>query len=40
MVTAGRPSYARLAELDFARARREVDKHLWLMLRLAARFFA
>jgi NAD(P)-dependent dehydrogenase (short-subunit alcohol dehydrogenase family) len=35
MVTAGRPYYARLADLDFARARREVDEHLWLMLHLA-----
>ena len=35
MLTAGRPYYARLAELDFARARREVDEHLWLMLHLA-----
>jgi NAD(P)-dependent dehydrogenase (short-subunit alcohol dehydrogenase family) len=35
MVTAGRPYYARLADLDFARARREVDEHLWLMLHVA-----
>jgi NAD(P)-dependent dehydrogenase (short-subunit alcohol dehydrogenase family) len=35
MVTAGRPYYARLADLDFARAHREVDEHLWLMLHLA-----
>jgi NAD(P)-dependent dehydrogenase (short-subunit alcohol dehydrogenase family) len=35
MVTAGRPYYAPLAELDFARAHREVDEHLWLMLHLA-----
>ena len=35
MVTAGRPYYARLADLDFARARREVDEHLWLMLHMA-----
>jgi NAD(P)-dependent dehydrogenase (short-subunit alcohol dehydrogenase family) len=35
MVTAGRPYYARLVDLDFARARREVDEHLWLMLHLA-----
>jgi NAD(P)-dependent dehydrogenase (short-subunit alcohol dehydrogenase family) len=35
MVTAGRPYYARLADLDFARARREVDEHLWLTLHLA-----
>jgi len=35
MVTAGRPYYASLAELDFAKAHREVDEHLWLMLHLA-----
>jgi NAD(P)-dependent dehydrogenase (short-subunit alcohol dehydrogenase family) len=35
MVTAGRPYYARLADLDFARARREVDEHLWLTLHVA-----
>jgi NAD(P)-dependent dehydrogenase (short-subunit alcohol dehydrogenase family) len=35
MVTAGRPYYARLADLDFTQARREVDEHLWLMLHLA-----
>ena len=35
MVTAGRPYYARLADLDFERARREIDEHLWLMLHLA-----
>jgi NADP-dependent 3-hydroxy acid dehydrogenase YdfG len=35
MVTAGRPYYARLAELDFARAHREVDEHLWLTLHVA-----
>ena len=35
MVTAGRPYYARLADLDFAQAHREVDEHLWLMLHLA-----
>jgi NAD(P)-dependent dehydrogenase (short-subunit alcohol dehydrogenase family) len=35
IVTAGRPYYARLADIDFARARREVDEHLWLMLHLA-----
>jgi hypothetical protein len=37
MLTAGRPYYARLAELDFAQARREVDEHHWLMLHLVAR---
>jgi NAD(P)-dependent dehydrogenase (short-subunit alcohol dehydrogenase family) len=35
MVTAGRPYYARLADLDFAHARREVDEHLWLTLHVA-----
>ena len=35
MVTAGRPHYGRLAELDLARARREVDEHLWLPVHLA-----
>ncbi len=35
MVTAGRPYYAPLAELDFAKARREVDEHLFLPLHLA-----
>ena len=35
MVTAGRPYYARLADLDFAQARREVDEHLWLTVHVA-----
>jgi NAD(P)-dependent dehydrogenase (short-subunit alcohol dehydrogenase family) len=35
MVTAGRPYYAPLAELDFAKAHRELDEHLWLALHLA-----
>jgi NAD(P)-dependent dehydrogenase (short-subunit alcohol dehydrogenase family) len=35
MVTAGRPYYARLADIDFAQARREVDEHLWLTLHVA-----
>jgi NAD(P)-dependent dehydrogenase (short-subunit alcohol dehydrogenase family) len=35
MVTAGRPYYARLADLDFEQAHREVDEHLWLMIHLA-----
>jgi NAD(P)-dependent dehydrogenase (short-subunit alcohol dehydrogenase family) len=35
MVAAGRPYYAPLAELDFAKARRELDEHFWLMLHLA-----
>jgi NAD(P)-dependent dehydrogenase (short-subunit alcohol dehydrogenase family) len=35
MVTAGRPYYAPLADLDVARAHREVDEHLWLALHMA-----
>ena len=35
MVTAGRPYYAPLAELDFAKAQREIDEHLFLPLHLA-----
>jgi NAD(P)-dependent dehydrogenase (short-subunit alcohol dehydrogenase family) len=35
MVTAGRPYYAPLATMDFDRARRDVDEHLWLTLRVA-----
>jgi NAD(P)-dependent dehydrogenase (short-subunit alcohol dehydrogenase family) len=35
MVTAGRPYYAPLADLDFAQARRELDEHFWLALHLA-----
>ena len=35
MVTAGRPYYARLADLDFAQAHREVDEHLWLAVHVA-----
>jgi NAD(P)-dependent dehydrogenase (short-subunit alcohol dehydrogenase family) len=35
MVTAGRPYYASLADMDFAQAQREVDEHLWLMLHVA-----
>src|SRR5215210_9183556 len=35
MVTAGRPYYARLADMDFAQAHREVDEHLWLTLHVA-----
>jgi NAD(P)-dependent dehydrogenase (short-subunit alcohol dehydrogenase family) len=35
MVTAGRPYYAPLAELDFAQARRELDEHFWLTLHVA-----
>jgi NAD(P)-dependent dehydrogenase (short-subunit alcohol dehydrogenase family) len=35
MVTAGRPYYAPLAEIDFARARRSFDDHFWLALHVA-----
>jgi NAD(P)-dependent dehydrogenase (short-subunit alcohol dehydrogenase family) len=35
LVTAGGNYYARLADLDFAEARRQVDEHLWLPLHLA-----
>jgi NAD(P)-dependent dehydrogenase (short-subunit alcohol dehydrogenase family) len=35
MVTAGRPYYTRLADMDFAQAHREVDEHLWLTLHVA-----
>jgi NAD(P)-dependent dehydrogenase (short-subunit alcohol dehydrogenase family) len=35
MVTAGRPYYARLADIDLAQAHREVDEHLWLTLHVA-----
>jgi len=35
LVTAGGPSYAPLAEMDFAEARRTVEEHLWLPLQLA-----
>jgi NAD(P)-dependent dehydrogenase (short-subunit alcohol dehydrogenase family) len=35
LVTAGGNYYARLADLDFAEARRQVDDHLWLPLHLA-----
>jgi NAD(P)-dependent dehydrogenase (short-subunit alcohol dehydrogenase family) len=35
LVTAGGNYYARLADLDFAQARRGVDDHLWLPLHLA-----
>jgi NAD(P)-dependent dehydrogenase (short-subunit alcohol dehydrogenase family) len=37
MVTAGSPYYARLADIDFARAHREADEHLWLPLHVARR---
>jgi NAD(P)-dependent dehydrogenase (short-subunit alcohol dehydrogenase family) len=35
MVTAGRPYYTSLADMDFAQAHREVDEHLWLTLHVA-----
>jgi NAD(P)-dependent dehydrogenase (short-subunit alcohol dehydrogenase family) len=34
-VTAGGPYYARLADIDFARARHNVDQELWLPLHVA-----
>jgi len=37
MTSAGSPYYARLADIDFARARREADDHLWLPLHIARR---
>jgi len=35
MVTAGRPYYARLRDMDFAQVRRLVDEHLLLVLQIA-----
>ena len=35
MVTAGRPYYTSLADMDIAQAQREVDEHLWLTLHVA-----
>ncbi len=35
LVTAGGNYYARLADLDFAEAQRQVDDHLWLPMRLS-----
>ena len=35
MVTAGRPYYARLADMDFADVRRLIDEHLMLVLQVA-----
>jgi NAD(P)-dependent dehydrogenase (short-subunit alcohol dehydrogenase family) len=35
MVTAGAPYYTRLADIDFAQARHNVDAHLWLTLHVA-----
>ena len=37
MSAAGSPYYARLADIDFARARRNADEHLWLPLHIARR---
>jgi NAD(P)-dependent dehydrogenase (short-subunit alcohol dehydrogenase family) len=37
MVTAGRPYYGPLADLDVDRARRSFDEHLWLPVNLARR---
>jgi NAD(P)-dependent dehydrogenase (short-subunit alcohol dehydrogenase family) len=35
MVTAGGPYYARLADIDFTQARRNVEQHFWLPLHVA-----
>ena len=35
MVTAGRPYYGRLLDMDFARVRRDIDEHLMLALQVA-----
>jgi NAD(P)-dependent dehydrogenase (short-subunit alcohol dehydrogenase family) len=35
LVSAGRPYYAPLAEMDFEQARRSFDDHLWLAFRIA-----
>lgn len=35
LVTAGRPYYAPLTEVDFDQARRSFDDHIWLALRVA-----
>jgi NAD(P)-dependent dehydrogenase (short-subunit alcohol dehydrogenase family) len=37
MSAAGSPYYARLADIDFARARRNADEHLWLPIHIARR---
>ncbi len=37
LVTGGGPYYARLADMDFARARRNVDEKFWLALHVARR---
>src|ERR1700682_5669819 len=35
MVTAGRPHYGRILDMDFEQARRALDEHLLLMLQVA-----
>jgi NAD(P)-dependent dehydrogenase (short-subunit alcohol dehydrogenase family) len=35
MVTAGRPYYGRLADIDVEEARRSLDEHLWLPINVA-----
>ncbi len=35
MVTAGRPYYGRLLEMDVAQARRALDDHLWMVIQVA-----
>ena len=35
MVTAGGPYYARLSDIDFEQARRNLDQHVWLPLHVA-----
>jgi NAD(P)-dependent dehydrogenase (short-subunit alcohol dehydrogenase family) len=35
MVTAGRPYYGRLADIDVEQARRSLDEHLWLPINVA-----
>lgn len=35
MVTAGRPFYGRLADIDVEQARRSLDEHLWLPINVA-----
>ena len=35
MVTAGRPNYGRLVDMDFAQVRRDLDEHLLLVLQVA-----
>jgi NAD(P)-dependent dehydrogenase (short-subunit alcohol dehydrogenase family) len=35
MVTAGRPYYGRLGDIDVEQARRSLDEHLWLPINVA-----